>query len=94
MSAYDPLREAVGANEILELLGSIAGTLMELSGTVSATPQVYNLRETSEILRTTQKRVKEMIDEGLLWRVEGLDAGKNSYKIPRAAIEELLRRPS
>lgn len=93
-TGHDTARDALGITEMLARFDDLHEKLEALLAHARPAYRTYNLREAAEILGVKQSRVKQLIDEGLLWRVQGLDGAQKAYRIPAAAIEELLRRPS
>ena len=87
------LLDALGVTALLAQFESLAERIEELAGVVAPPLETFSLTDTAKILGVTPKRVRELLADGRLWRVEGLDSA-DRVRIPRAAVEELLRRPS
>lgn len=83
----DLLADAVAARVADRLATDLADRLTA----TQTPPRFYNEGEVAKILRKRPAEVKKLLDDGRLWRVEGLDSSRSL--IPAAALEALAARP-
>ena len=79
------IRRARGAAKVFKFC--IYQGLVEMAGFSPASPQFYTVAEVADIMRVSRMTVYRMVHSGEL---PAIRVGKNSYRVPRSALDQLL----